>query len=394
MRTRAEAESYVESVCFKHGPPRLLGVELEWTVHHASDPRRPLDPEELSAALGLHAPHSLVPDGPHRCLPNGSTVTVEPGGQVEISSLPAQSMRSLFGAVAADSDHLAQRLRSAGLVLGQQGTDPWRPPARLLRLPRYAAMERAFDRVGHDGRLMMCSTAGVQVCLDAGEQHRVVPRWTAVHALGPVMIAMFGNSPRLLGDRTGWSSTRSRVQLRTDPPRSMPEPITRDPARNWAARALDAPVVCLHRTGEDWSAPPGVSFAEWIDGACGQPPTRDDLDYHLSTMFTPVRPRGYLEVRYLDTQPGQDWMLAAGTVITLFRRESAVDEVLELTRSAAGRWISAARYGLDDPVVAAAARDIAELACRELDAAGDPAGLSGRLADFAACRLGGHVAER
>ena len=382
------------SVCFKHGPPRLLGIELEWTVHHADDPRRPLDPEVLSAALGLHAPNSLVPDGPHRPLPHGSAVTVEPGGQVEISSLPSPSMRSLFTAIAADSDHLAQRLRSAGLVLGQQGTDPWRPPSRLLQLPRYAAMERAFNRVGPDGRFMMCSTAGVQVCLDAGEPHRIVPRWTAVHALGPVMVAMFGNSPRLGGERTGWASTRSRVQLRTDPPRSLPEPITRDPAHSWAARTLDASVVCLRRTGEDWSAPPGVSFAQWIDGACGRPPTRDDLDYHLSTMFTPVRPRGYLEVRYLDTQPGQDWMLAAGAVIALFRRETAVDEVLDLTRSAAGRWMSAARYGLDDPVLAAAARDISELACREIDAAGDPTGLSGRLADFAARRLDGHVPAR
>ena len=43
VRTRAEAEAYVASVCFKHGPPRLLGVELEWTVHHADDPRRALD---------------------------------------------------------------------------------------------------------------------------------------------------------------------------------------------------------------------------------------------------------------------------------------------------------------------------------------------------------------
>ncbi|HEX4221324.1 MAG TPA: ergothioneine biosynthesis glutamate--cysteine ligase EgtA, partial [Pseudonocardiaceae bacterium] len=43
LHDRAAAETYVASVCFKHGPPRLLGVELEWTVHHAHDHSRYLD---------------------------------------------------------------------------------------------------------------------------------------------------------------------------------------------------------------------------------------------------------------------------------------------------------------------------------------------------------------
>lgn len=197
IRTRADAEAYVASVCFKHGPPRLLGVELEWTVHHADDPRRPLDADVLIRALGPHAPNSLVPDSPQRPLPNGSALTVEPGGQVEVSSLPAHSMHSLFDTVAADAEHVRRRLAGADLVLGEQGTDPWRTPHRLLNVPRYAAMECAFDRIGIGGRLMMCSTAGVQVCVDAGEPHRVAARWAALHALGPVFIAAFANSLRL-----------------------------------------------------------------------------------------------------------------------------------------------------------------------------------------------------
>ena len=58
--SRAEAEGYVAMVCFKHGPPRLYGVELEWTVHHAEDPHRPLDAGHLRKALGVHAPPTLV----------------------------------------------------------------------------------------------------------------------------------------------------------------------------------------------------------------------------------------------------------------------------------------------------------------------------------------------
>src|ERR1700709_1595679 len=83
--SRVEAEGFVAMVCFKHGPPRLQGVELEWTVHHADDPHRPLDAALLSKALGAHAPATLVPGSPQLPLGRGALVTVEPGGQVEIS---------------------------------------------------------------------------------------------------------------------------------------------------------------------------------------------------------------------------------------------------------------------------------------------------------------------
>jgi glutamate--cysteine ligase len=93
---RAEAEAYVASVCFKHGPPKLFGVELEWTVHHAEDPVQKLDKNRLAAALGEHAPPTLVPDSPQRPLPSGTPLTVEPGGQVEISTPPCTSLPDLF----------------------------------------------------------------------------------------------------------------------------------------------------------------------------------------------------------------------------------------------------------------------------------------------------------
>ena len=60
LRDCADAEAYVASVCFKHGPPRLTGIELEWLVH-GPDPARPLDRDALAAALGPHAPTALAP---------------------------------------------------------------------------------------------------------------------------------------------------------------------------------------------------------------------------------------------------------------------------------------------------------------------------------------------
>src|SRR3954467_10905148 len=92
LGSREEAEGFVAMVCFKHGPPRLHGLELEWTVHHADDPRRPLSAAALSRALGVHAPPTLVPGSPQVPLGRGSLVTVEPGGQVEISGPASPSI--------------------------------------------------------------------------------------------------------------------------------------------------------------------------------------------------------------------------------------------------------------------------------------------------------------
>ncbi len=177
---RAAAEHYVAKICFKTGPPRKIGVELEWTVHHRDDPSRPLEAATLVAALGRHAPATLQPDSSHVPLPHGGVLTVEPGGQVEISTPPSDSPATLFSAVAADTAYLQALLASAGLVLGDEACDPHRAARRILHTPRYAAMERAYDRRGRHGRIMMGGTASAQVCLDAGTPERFATRWRAV----------------------------------------------------------------------------------------------------------------------------------------------------------------------------------------------------------------------
>ena len=170
LRSCDEAEAYVASVCFKHGPPRLLGVELEWLLHRPENPTAPSDPGALTAALGPHAPHSLDSSSPARLLSQGSAVTVEPGGQVELASTPRIELGHLLRTVRADAHELHNRLAAAGLYPHPRAADPVRPPRRVLDLPRYRAMEEAFDRIGPHGRSGMCTTAAVQVCLDAGER--------------------------------------------------------------------------------------------------------------------------------------------------------------------------------------------------------------------------------
>ena len=368
--SRADAEGYVAMVCFKHGPPLLHGVELEWTVHHADDPHRPLDAAHLSQALGVHAPPTLVRGSPQLPLGRGSLVTVEPGGQVEISGPASASVPRLIDDTAADAAELTSLLQDAGLVPGDHGLDAFRPPRRLLTVPRYAAMERAFQQLGPHGPRMMCSTAGLQVCLDAGEADQTALRWRALHDFGPALVALFANSRRRTGSDTGWASARTEATFGTCAPFTEPPPLDGNPAETWARTAMDAPVLCLRR-GDNWDAPAGLTFGAWADGALPDDrPTYEDLDYHLSTLFPPVRPRGYLEVRYLDAQQGDGWIEPTLLLIALMSDPALVDQAVAAAEPAAGRWFPAAREGLEDKLVLQAARELVDLGTGALSRTG------------------------
>ncbi|MGH3888928.1 MAG: ergothioneine biosynthesis glutamate--cysteine ligase EgtA [Pseudonocardiaceae bacterium] len=375
LRSRAEAEFYVASVCFKHGPPKLLGAELEWVVQHSGNPHLPLQARHLAEALGPHVPQYLVPDSSETPLPHGSTVTIEPGGQLEISSPPRASLTELIATVEGDTAALTDLLDPAGLVLTGSGSDPHRPSRRLIDIPRYAAMETAFDRIGPMGRAMMCSTAAVQVCVDAGTPTEVVSRWAALHDLGPVLLAAFANSPWLGGLRTGWASSRMQAWFALDPVRTRPSPVCWDPAADWARRAVDTPVLCQRRPWGRWDVPIGVTFADWLSGALPGRPSTADLDYHLTTLFPPVRPHGHLEVRYLDTQPAGQWLVPVAVVAALLADPGVTAAARDACAPAVGRWWESAERGLRDDTLATAAIAVFELACRALPALDPPAGV-------------------
>jgi glutamate--cysteine ligase len=399
LADRAEGEAYVASVCFKHGPPRLIGAELEYIVHHADDPARPLDPDLLADALGPHTPRTLRGESAAQPLPAGSPVSLEPGCQVEISALPQPSLARLAEAISTDLHHLTDLLARHGLRLGTQGIDAHRPPSRLLATERYAAMERRFAPWGPGGITMMCSTAGLQVCLDTGEQDQLPARWSALHALGPVLLALFANSPQHVGRDTGsasarWLAVMGTEQARTHAPPA--EPVSTDPAAVWARRMMDTPLMVLPRPAGHWDAPGGLTFADWIDGGAApglpRPPTTADLDYHLTTMFTPVRPRGYLEARYLDAQPPGEWLAPVALLTSLLSGPSVVDRVLDVCTPVTHLWEAAARHGLAVPELSVAARRIAEIGCAALPETGLAPDTVSRLADQVYRRL--HRRER
>ncbi|MFB9237758.1 glutamate-cysteine ligase family protein [Plantactinospora siamensis] len=370
------AEAHLNRICFKTGPPELFGTELEWTVHDAADPARPVDSRRLRDALGGHAPPTLAPDGPHLPLTRSGTVTAEPGGQLEISSAPHPSLRTLIEATSADIAQLTDLLAGAGLVLGHSGIDPYRPPRPAVQTPRYRAMCGYFDRDGPAGRTMMYSTAGLQVCLDAGQPGQLAARWAALHALGPVLLALFATARRHAGRDTGLASARMAAWQRIDPARTRP--VWRgdddtDPVTAWTRYALAAPLLCVRRPGDDWMVPAGLTLADWIDGALPEPPTVQDLEYHLSTLFPPVRPRGYLEVRYLDAQPPGEWIAPVALATALLADDRTVDAVRSTCAPVADRWSVAARRGLGDPALARAARAVRDLALPALDRTDLPA---------------------
>jgi glutamate--cysteine ligase len=359
--TETEAADLLRCICFKTGPPRMLGVELEWLVHDADAPHLPVSRARLAAA------HDTA-----RTLPLRSGLTVEPGGQLELSSLPATSLSHLLDSVSADLSAVRKALRGPGLALAGFGQDPWQPPRRFLREPRYDAMETALDRAGPAGRTMMCSSASIQVCVDAGHEgpgpQGLARRWQLAHLLGAVLAASFANSPFAQGSRTGWRSHRQALWGDIEAGRTLAPPAGHEPRAAWAERALDAPVLCVRaENGKPWDVPEGLTFREWTRRRAPRAPDRADLEYHLTTLFPPVRPQGHLELRMIDAQPGEDgWAVPLAVTAALFDDPEATEIAWRAVSPLAGRagsapaprnplWEAAARDGLSDPELHAAA---------------------------------------
>ncbi|MDH2387965.1 ergothioneine biosynthesis glutamate--cysteine ligase EgtA [Streptomyces sp. HNM0663] len=355
--TEDDAEDLLRCICFKTGPPKAVGVELEWFIHDAARPRSALAPDRLEDA------HQRV-----RELPLTSLLTFEPGGQLELSSPPAASLMECLDTAAADLEAVRRALRPAGLALTGLGLDPWHPPRRHLRSPRYDAMEAFYGRTAPPGRIMMCSTASVQVCLDAGLDEPGPlghsRRWRLAHLLGAVLLAAFANSPFSEGRSTGWRSTREAVMARVDPVRRLAPPLDGAPRTAWSTHALDAPVMFVRTPEGPWQVPDGLTFRRWLRSGGPRPPTADDLHYHLTTLFPPVRPRGHLELRMIDAQSGRDgWRVPVAVATALFEDPEAAETVYRAVKplaeiaAAPGNplWTAAARDGLADPEIRAAA---------------------------------------
>ncbi|MGU3651137.1 ergothioneine biosynthesis glutamate--cysteine ligase EgtA [Mycolicibacterium sp. A43C] len=341
----------IAASCLHDGPVGTVGLEVEAHCFDLTDPMRRPGWEELSALIAA-AP----------ALPGRSVITVEPGGAVELSGPPHADVVAAISAMMADRTVLSTYFAEHGLGLVLLGTDPLRPTQRVNPGARYRAMEQFFTATGTGaaGAAMMTSTASMQLNVEAGPREGWADRVRLAHALGPTMIALSANSPVLNGEFTGWRSTRQRVWGQLDAARCGPVlgDSGDDPAADWANYALRAPVM-LVRTPEAVPMTEFVSFADWADGRVavgGRSPTAEDLAYHLTTLFPPVRPRRWLEIRYLDSVPDTVWPAVAFTLATLLDNPEAAEIARAATEPVASAWDRAARFGLADPQLHTAAR--------------------------------------
>jgi glutamate--cysteine ligase len=336
-----------------------VGLELEF---HLVDRRRP---ERRVSWAELEELRSRLP-----VMPGGSRVTVEPGGQLELSTAPKSDVVSAIAVLSRDRLALAAAVRTAGLELASIGADPARPVRRLNPASRYVSMERHFEALGCGvaGRAMMSATAALQVNVDAGPPGSWATRMRRIHSLGPVLVSLSACSPLLAGRTSGWRSMRQQVWSGIDQARCGPLDGGDRPAEAWAAYALAAPVMLVRDPVTTTAVPVTrrVSFAEWIRGAPSltRAPTLEDLDYHLSTLFPPVRPRGFVEIRCLDAVPNRWWPALAALTVTLLDDEVAADLAEDACQSVADRWVAAARDGLQDRSLAIAAARCAEIGAR------------------------------
>ncbi|GGF32515.1 glutamate--cysteine ligase EgtA [Marmoricola endophyticus] len=337
-----------------------VGLELELHLVPADDPsRRPTWAEVLDLVAGLPA------------MPQGSAVTLEPGGQIELSTPPADGVVAAVEALRADRQVLRDALSGAGFGAAPLGADPARAARRINPSQRYDAMETHFDALGcaGAGRAMMTATAALQVNLDAGRREQWDERLHLIRSLVPVLLAVSSTSPYLGGTSDGWHSMRQGTWQGIDHGRS--DPVSQgEPRAAWAFYALSAPVMLLRgEPADDGSVhcepvTTRVPFAAWLRGESpfDRAPTLADLDYHLTTLFPPVRPRGWVEIRCLDAMPDRWWPAMAAITATLVDHPDAAAQALEHVEPVAEEWQRAARDGLADPAVRAAAVGCLEIA--------------------------------
>jgi glutamate--cysteine ligase len=353
--------------------PRRVGAEAEFIPVETSTWRRcPLDGEGPAALLPFVRRYggrqgwteTRTPKGtPCFTLPDGGTLTFEPGGQVEYSSPPCRSPSALLATLRSAVLPLRAAAGGEGITLLAVGIDPTGDTDAaplLLRTKRYQRMADYLGRRGPAGARMMRQTASFQMALDLDDEPWL--RWQVLNAAAPYVVAIFANSPVYDGADTGCASARAQVWRALDPGRTGLPWSARDPIGAYLDFALEAPAIMLpavdgeHRRFGEWLVRAEVTLDEWHD--------------HLTTLFPEVRPRGHFELRSADAV-APEWYaaplaLAAGLTYDSRAVRAAADLLGAPDLAVLDR---AGREGLRDPALARVAADLVEIAlegCRGL----------------------------
>jgi len=316
IESKAQLIEDLESAC----TPRdkwLIGTEHEKFAFRLSDNTRlpyegPDGIGEILSRLERFGWEPIQEQGKTIALSmNGCAITLEPGGQFELSGAPLETIHQTCDEV---HTHLAQ-VKEVGDELGTGmlglGFDPsWRrDQVSWMPKGRYAIMNREMQRVGNLGLDMMLRTCTVQTNLDFSDEADMVEKYRISLALQPVATALFANSPFKEGKPSGFLSLRSNVWTDTDPSRCGMLPFVFEQGYGFERHVdyiLDVPMYFVYRDGI-YHDVAGKSFRDFmagkLEGFEGEIPHMGDWTDHMTTNFPEVRLKKYLEMRGTDGGP-------------------------------------------------------------------------------------------
>ncbi len=320
---RRQLVAYLEAGCKPEADFRI-GTEHEKFGFH-KDTLRPLAYEEpggiraLLEGLAARFGWEIVREGdnPVALRQGGASVTLEPGGQLELSGAPVEDIHATCCEVHTHLEQVRQVAEPLGVGMLGMGFQPkWRRE-EIPWMPkgRYAIMRRWMPKRGGHGLDMMLRTCTIQVNLDFADEADMVKKFRVGLALQPVATALFANSPFADGRPTGYLSYRSHVWNDTDPDRCGILPFVFEAGmgfERYADYVLDVPMYFVYRHGRYIDAA-GQSFRDFLAGRLpalpGEVPTLADWADHLTTVFTEVRLKRYIEMRGAD---GGRWQKLCG----------------------------------------------------------------------------------
>jgi glutamate--cysteine ligase len=286
--------------------------------------------------------------------PVGGNVSLEPGGQFELSGAPLENLHETD---AETREHLRQVLavgEDFGIGFLGLGFQPSQPLAAVPRMPkqRYGVMTRYMPQVGKRGLDMMYRTATIQVNLDFSSEADMVKKLRVSLALQPIATALFASSPFTEGKPNGFKSMRSEVWRDTDPKRTGMLPFAFEAGmgyERYVDYALNVPMYFVYRDGH-YIDVAGASFTTFMNGKLPQLPgvraTIDDWSDHLTTLFPEVRLKRFLEMRGADSGGGARITALSAFWTGLLYDGAALDAAFDLIKT----WTADEREALRNAV--------------------------------------------
>ena len=310
---------------------------------------------------------------------DGGSVSLEPGGQLELSGAPLSNLHQTCAETGRHLRHMRAVSSALGVGMLGIGFQPkWRRD-NISWMPkgRYQIMRNHMPKVGTMGLDMMLRSCTVQVNLDYADEADMRRKFRTSLALQPIATALFANSPFKDGKPSGWLSGRAHVWTDTDNARCGVPSCVFDPHfgyEQWIDYILDVPMYFLHR-GEDYVDVAGKSFRDYLVGTLagfeGEPPQMADFEDHITTAFPEVRLKQYLEMRGADSGSWANICALPAYWVGLLYCDEALAEAEDLVRDVGSDDVMAARLSVakDGLRGKLGAHDVATLAKKTIDIA-------------------------